>query len=517
MKLKYAFLNLFIGCISLLIVNNKLCTSVKAEELLNIELNKEIQEGKFLIGLKQYLGGENDSFSKKKSINFITEKGFLNLISSNGIKHKSKQINITWVDLPIKNPKTIERIVFGPFASYESAKKQADKLKDKGFETTVAYPKNWEVWIPFQDDLPEFELKNKIFRKIKNSQIIPVLRSEYGVMKLKGPVYIYAQEEIKINGVNFGKNFFLIKDLYGTWTLVQKIEFDDYLAGVLPYEIGPNSPLEALKAQAVIARTWGIFNSDRFNMDKYHLCISTQCQVYKPSQITNKKVQKAIEATSNLILTHSNQPINAFYHGSNGGVSATAGESWQIKDYSYFNSIIDGSKSLNENFKLPIASESDLNNFLDFDQEQFYGSNHSLFRWNKKISSLDIKEKLIKNKLMNINDDVLDLNAIERGYSGRVIKLEIQTNKVNKSIVLVKDDIRRVLNFIPSNLFTINKLSDNLWLLRGGGFGHGVGLSQSGAIEMAKLGFSYEQILNHYYRDAKLKKIEILSQRKLSN
>ena len=106
----------------------------------------------------------------------------------------------------------------------------------------------------------------------------------------------------------------------------------------------------------------------------------------------------------------------------------------------------------------------------------------------------------------------MDLNTIERGSSGRVTKLEIQTDKGNKSIILVKDDIRRVLTFLPSNLFTINKLSDDLWLLRGGGFGHGVGLSQSGAIEMAKLGFSYEQILNHYYRDAKLERIEIFSQ-----
>ncbi len=391
-------------------------------------------------------------------------------------------------------------------------KNKQTKLTDKGYVTTVAYPKNWEVWIPFEDDLPEFKLKNKIFRKIKNFQITPVLRSEYSIMKLEGPIYIYAQEEIKINGVNFGKNFYLIEDSYGTWSLVQKIEFDDYLAGVLPYEIGPNSPLEALKAQAVIARTWGIFNSDRFNMDKYHLCVTTQCQVYKPPKITNKKVQKAIEATSNLILTYGNKPINAFYHGSNGGVSATAGESWQIQDYSYFKSIIDGSKSLNKIFKLPIANESDLNNFLDFDKEQFYGSNHSLFRWNRKISSLEIKEKLITNKLINIKEDVLNLKPIERASSGRVTKLEIKTNKSNKSIVLVKDDIRRVLNFIPSNLFTINKLNDDLWLLRGGGFGHGVGLSQSGAIEMAKLGFSYEQILNHYYRNAKLKKFEILSQ-----
>ena len=512
MKLKFAFLNLFLGCISLLIINAKFTFSLAAEQLQDLELKNEIKKGKFLIGLKQYLGGENDSFSEKKNINFTTNKGFLNLISSNGIKHKSKQINIYWADIPLKNPKTIERIVFGPFASYESAKKQAEKLKDKGFDTTVAYPNNWEVWIPFQDDLPEFELKNKIFRKIKNFQITPVLRSEYNAMKLEGPIYINAQEEIKINGVNFGKNFYLLKDSYGTWTLVQKIEFDDYLAGVLPYEIGPNSPLEALKAQAVIARTWGIFNSDRFNMDNYHLCISTQCQVYKPSKISNKNVQKAIDATSNLILTYENQPINAFYHGSNGGVSATAGESWQIQDYSYFNSIIDGSKSLNTIFKLPIKNESDLNNFLDFDKEQFYGSNHSLFRWNKKISSLEIKEKLLKNKLININEDVLNLNSIERGSSGRVKKLEIQTDKANKSIVLVKDDIRRVLNFIPSNLFTINKLSDDLWLLKGGGFGHGVGLSQSGAIRMAELGFTYEQILNHYYQDAKLEKIEILSQ-----
>ncbi|MCR8539231.1 MAG: SpoIID/LytB domain-containing protein [Prochlorococcus marinus CUG1439] len=512
MKLKSNFLNLFLGFISLILIDTKFTFNLVAEELLKIELNTEIKKGKFLIGLKQYLGGENDNFSKRKNINFITDKGFLNLISSNGIKHKSKQIKITWRNIPLKNPKTIERIVFGPFASYESAKKQADKLKDKGFKTTVAYPKYWEVWIPFEDDLPEFELKNKIFRKIKNIQITPFLSSENIFKKLEGPIHIYADEEIKINDVTFGKNFYLRQDSYGSWTLIQKIKFDDYLEGVLPYEIGPSSHIEALKAQAVIARTWGIFNSDRFNMDKYHLCISTQCQVYKPPKIKNIKVQKAIEATSNLILKYENQPINAFYHGSNGGISATAGESWQMQNYPYFNTTIDGSKALNQIFKPPITSESELNNFLDFDKEQFYGSNHSLFRWNKEISSLEIKEKLIKNKLININENVLDLNAIERGSSGRVTKLEIQTNKVNKSIILVKDDIRRVLSFLPSNLFTINKLSDDLWLLKGGGFGHGVGLSQSGAIEMADLGFSYEQILNHYYRDAKLEKFEILSQ-----
>ena len=66
MKLKFAFLNLFLGCISLLLINIQFTSNLKGEELQKIELNNEIKKGKFLIGLKQYLGGEHDSFSKKK-------------------------------------------------------------------------------------------------------------------------------------------------------------------------------------------------------------------------------------------------------------------------------------------------------------------------------------------------------------------------------------------------------------------------------------------------------------------
>ena len=79
-------------------------------------------------------------------------------------------------------------------------------------------------------------------------------------------------------------------------------------------------------------------------------------------------------------------------------------------------------------------------------------------------------------------------------------------------MVILKDDIRRIFSFLPSNLFIINKLNDDLWLFRGGGFGHGVGLSQSGAIEMAKKGLTYEQILKHYYQGTILKNVEIISQ-----
>ena len=193
-------------------------------------------------------------------------------------------------------------------------------------------------------------------------------------------------------------------------------------------------------------------------------------------------------------------------------ISASASESWQIKDYHYLNAKIDGADSFQKVFKLPIKSGDELNKFLEFADEKLYGNKHSLFRWEKKISSEIIQNNLIKNQLIADKSNLIDLQIIARGVSGRVIKLQINQKNDKKPIVLIKDDIRRIFSFLPSNLFTINKLNDNLWLFKGGGFGHGVGLSQSGAIEMAELGFTYEQILNHYYQGTKIKKIEILSQ-----
>ena len=174
--------------------------------------------------------------------------------------------------------------------------------------------------------------------------------------------------------------------------------------------------------------------------------------------------------------------------------------------------MIDGLEALQESFKLPIKNGDQLNKFLEFADEKVYGNKHFLFRWKKIIANDKIQNNLIKKQLIEEKSDLIDLNIIERGFSGRVTKLEIKLRNSKKPIILVKDDIRRILSFLPSNLFTIDKLNDNLWLFKGGGFGHGVGLSQSGAIEMAELGFTYEQILNHYYKGTKIKKIDILSQ-----
>ena len=130
----------------------------------------------------------------------------------------------------------------------------------------------------------------------------------------------------------------------------------------------------------------------------------------------------------------------------------------------------------------------------------------------------------------NFNYIILTLSFVIAFYGLIVISRNVKRKNVvnivsrkisNKElpmldILVAARDEENVIARLVERLFSLdyptNKLNDDLWLLRGGGFGHGVGLSQSGAIEMAKLGFSYEEILNHYYRDAKLKTIEILSQ-----
>ena len=148
MRRRFNYFYIILGCFLFSLVPHILVLNANAQDSLKINLDKELKKGNFLIGLKQYLGGKDDIFSKNKIITFSTSNNFLSLESLNGIKHKSKTINILWKTEILEKPYTVERLVVGPFASYESAKKKANYLRQQGHEAIVAYPNNWEVWIP---------------------------------------------------------------------------------------------------------------------------------------------------------------------------------------------------------------------------------------------------------------------------------------------------------------------------------------------------------------------------------
>jgi len=470
-----------------------------AKQIIDINLEKEINKGNLLIGLKQYLG--TNRFDEDSLI-IETDKKFLRVKSANGLRHDSKYIKIVFKKIFLEKPYIFEKLVSKPFASFESAKKQSQLLVKQGLKPIITMPSHWEIWLPIEDK-GKVNQNFKIRRTTINSKITPFLINKYTFQKLDGPISIMSDEEIKINDVNYGNNFYLIEDSYGTWTLVQKLSFPEYLRGVLPHEIGPNSPLEALKAQAIIARTWAIYNSNRFKADNFHLCVTTQCQVYKPKN-TSENIDKAILDTQNKVLVFEGKPINAFYHASNGGVSASSGESWKISDYPYFTTEFDMA-NFEKKYSFPsIKRREYLKYFLQSDENNFFGKDHYLFRWKRKISDKEIFNLLQKNDLVNKNSEIIDLKVTKRGNSGRVTKLDIIQDNPMKKITLIKDDIRKSLNFLPSNLFIIDKLNDNFWIFTGGGFGHGVGLSQSGAIEMAQKGYPYKKILEQYYKNTKI-------------
>ena len=470
-----------------------------SEELTKLDLKEEINKGYLLIGIKQYLGREKNIFSQNRFLSFETKKGsMLEIISSNGLEYKAKKVDILFDRVPLPTKLLIERLVSDPFASFESAKRATLPLKEKGLDPKITYPNDWEIWLPTR--AKNLVSQNFKLKKISiEEKIVPFIDNEYVFQKLDSITRIFSNENIKINNVEYGKEFYLIKDSYGSWTLVQKLSFNDYLRGVLPYEIGSGAPMEALKAQAIIARTWAIYNSDRFKSDNYHLCITTQCQVYKPSFNNNQNIENAILETSNVILTYNGNPINAFYHASNGGISASANESWEMKDYPYLLNKRDLIGLKNHTFDDFYQNEQSLKDFIFDKDHKYFGSKHYLFRWTRKISSHQIFNSLSKLNFLTHKNQIQDVKVIERGKSGRVLKLEIKQSGGLDPVILYKDDIRRHLKFLPSNLFIIDKINDDFWVFTGGGFGHGVGLSQSGAIEMAKLGFNYERILGHYY------------------
>ena len=509
MNFSFKILLIFFSCFILAPVPKFFKSFINDAHSVELNLNRELMQGNILIGLKQYIGGDIHDVDDKQALIFSNEDYFLKLESSNGVSHESNEIKIIWRRIMLDQPLIIKRFVVGPFASYESAFQQSIILQEQGYETQIAFPDNWEVWLPYRSDLTnhnDFQLQ-----EINNDfELVPFLETEFFSKRLEGAISINSEEDIKINNKNYGKNFYLVKDSYGTWTLVQKLSFDDYLRGILPHEIGSNSPLEALKSQAVIARTWALYNSRRFEIDGYHLCITTQCQVYKPTANPAQNIIRAIAETSNMVLTYQDKPVNAFYHASNGGISATASESWQMEDHPYFQTAFDWNGDSQSSLSIILGEDFHLKEFFEIDSNNFFGNYHYLFRWEKVISNDQIKEILLNLKLISSDTYIANLEILERGVSGRVTEFKILLNNPVEEVILLKDDIRKTLNFLPSNLFIIDKKDDDFWEFKGGGFGHGVGLSQSGAIEMAKSGFSFERILNHYYPGTNLMKIEDL-------
>jgi stage II sporulation protein D len=253
---------------------------------------------------------------------------------------------------------------------------------------------------------------------------------------------------------------------------INHISLEQYLKSVVPAEMPPSWEMEALKAQAVAARTYALFNSMNKKFDDYDLESNTNSQVYKGIKSENKRSSEAVEETKGVILTYDERPIQAFFHSHSGGITESPESVWGFKS-EYLKEI-----------------ESD------------YCNLSKPLEWEISISKNELNQKLRKFQIGNIVSIKID----DTSTSGRVHKIQVSGDEGEKYIT--GNDFRTILGGarVKSLLFELEEM-DSQYTIKGKGFGHGVGLSQHGANGMAKKGFDFTDILKYYYRGIEIEKL----------
>lgn len=297
----------------------------------------------------------------------------------------------------------------------------------------------------------------------------------------------------------------------GKMNLVSKVELENYIAGVLPNEIGNDAPIETLKAQAIAARSEALYKilHHVHKDDNFDLCASIHCQVYSGLSGVTEKVKRAVEETEYLVGLYPNyngKIINAVYSTNCGGITENSSNIWGGKSVPYLTSIYDGKSS----YKIDLTNENKTKQWIKNYQKVFCNTENekgwikNTYKWQKEFSKKDLEEHL--NSISELGK-LKDIKILKRGNSGRVLEIKILGSK-NDIHLNNELQIRQTFGGLRSTLFFI-EIKKSKVTFSGKGSGHGVGMCQVGAIRMAKEGYSAKKILKHYYTGTEIAKIKL--------
>lgn len=289
------------------------------------------------------------------------------------------------------------------------------------------------------------------------------------------------------------------------FTVVNRLNIEEYLYGVVPAEIPSHWPKAALESQAVAARTYTLANMGSFASRGFDLLPTVSSQVYTGVIAERATTNAAVNGTRGIILTYNDKPINAFYTGNNGGYSASSYDLWKM-NRPYLKGVPD---KLVTSPTEPWGPE-ELATWLTTRPETYSSqpqySSRSAFRWVLWVPREEIEFRLKQgNKLGKIKSI-----TITKRSPGGIIS-EVLIHGTAGKYVVSGDSIRYRLGGLRNNMFMVEpKYAPNgeleAFIFYGGGWGHGVGMCQSGAAGMAAAGYTYKDILNHYYPGAMLTK-----------
>ncbi len=263
--------------------------------------------------------------------------------------------------------------------------------------------------------------------------------------------------------------------------VVNTVGLEDYVRGVVPNEMFEHE--EAFKVQAVVSRTYGMYVRDiekKHAADGFDICTTGHCQVYRGAGSERELSDEAVRATRGEVVTHRGRVIFAAYHANSGGRTQAVDEAWPgsvRRDFPYLSPVVS---------PYDVAA-TDLRGY------------EWCYRWERRVRGKDIEDRLrARGKRVG---QVRALLVKRRTETGRVRELEVVGTR-GRGRLGTPGEVRAVLGTPSAHLEVVR--GGTFFDLRGWGRGHGVGMSQHGALGMAKAGYSYVDILGHFYTDVSL-------------
>lgn len=253
--------------------------------------------------------------------------------------------------------------------------------------------------------------------------------------------------------------------------LINSVELEEYVKGVVPAEVNSAWHLEMLKTQAVVARTYALYQHMLSISRDYDVVAGFQDQVFRGRRGIDTRVAQAVDATRGLVVTHKGAPIYAAFSLTSAGATEDAMNVWS-KDLPYLKGV-----------ECPFDIES------------------PFYQW-KASFNLETLERNLRKHGFSLGT-IREIAPLTYSRAGRVATLQILHS--NGELVIRGEDLRRAVGYmvVPSTQFKIESIGQVV-NLSGYGAGHGVGLCQRGAKELADLGYSFKAILSYYYPGTEL-------------
>lgn len=300
----------------------------------------------------------------------------------------------------------------------------------------------------------------------------------------------------------------------GGLVVVNEARIETILEGVVASEIFASAPLEALRSQAVAARTDMLAKVGlRHYADPFSICSEVHCQAYKGMGRVNPRIAEAVQTTRGVVLVGSDgRLVDTFYSASTGGHSENNENAWRMAPHPNLR----GRPDLQPGASNPLAdgpTEAAVKALLDGPDRSWgaaSGRNKAALRWEVTRSASELLPSL---KKYGIPQPIKAMRVLQRGVSGRIIHMAFTLADGSERKLWGELRIRRALKGLRSSLmlFTPGPADGNgvprSWTFRGAGYGHGVGMDQTGAVGRAAKGQDHKTILGHYYHGAQIEKL----------